>query len=269
MDSEYDDIDSATMARLIYLATYLDYDGRLVRNRNKEQITLNDLGKVMNLSNTTTWDFLKRVSGKYVEVDEDGKLSMNRDFFMKGKISPCVDRFQQFYIMSVRDLYHRTNSRRHKMLGNVFRLLQYVNIEYNAICHNPLEAELDKIQFLTLNEFCEAVGFDTDDRHRHRLVNTYKKIRFVIDGKEEVFCSFVTSGADLDTAKIYINPNVLYKGHRWDEVKILGKFSEIVEPKKKKGGKKALKRGGQKALNAPKSKYSLELGTSSREKARA
>ena len=76
---------------------------------------------------------------------------------------------------------------------------------------------------MTLNEFCLECGYNNAEQ-RARLIKKYAQLRFEIDGHTEAFCSFVSSLNNIGDAKIYINPNILYKGTRWNEVKILGQF---------------------------------------------
>jgi hypothetical protein len=85
-----------------------------------------------------------------------------------------------------------------------------------------METKLDKVKPLTLDEFCALVGYDPTQRGR--LLRDYDAIRFDVDGRAERFCSFVTSGADLTTARIFVNPHILYHGRHPQQVQILGKF---------------------------------------------
>jgi hypothetical protein len=146
---------------------------------------------------------------------------MGNQWFCRGKLSPG-GRYQQFYRRAVRQLYHATPVSKHGHLGQIFQILPFVNIEYNIVCRNPMETKLDKVKPLTLDEFCALVGYDPTQRGR--LLRDYDAIRFDVDGRAERFCSFVTSGADLTTARIFVNPHILYHGRHPQQVQILGKF---------------------------------------------
>jgi hypothetical protein len=103
-------------------------------------------------------------------------------------------------------------------------MIPYLNKEYNVLCWNIDEQSIDNIECMTLDEFCEEIGYSTNQRKR--LIDEYKEITFPVDGIQEPFCSFVTNGSDFNDTKIYVNPRVLYKGSRMDSVRILGLFSK-------------------------------------------
>lgn len=221
--TRYKDLLPATMARLVYLATFLDYDGKL-KNEQKVVIKKDDLQEIMLFSSQSQVSyFWREANPKYLYEDEAGNLVMSETYFQRGKLQPG-DTFQKFYIEAVRELYRKTDPRRHKYLGAVFQMLPFVNMEYNAICHNPDAKEINDIDFLTLDEFCDYINYDKSNKHR--LPKMYKEITFPVGDSQEVFCAFVTDGGDIGSAKIFVNPWVLYKGDSLDKVQLLGKFCE-------------------------------------------
>lgn len=223
VEHDYSILEPATLARLFYLSTYTGYERAKLCLTQKTPMRLQDLQDVLKLSARETINFLGAVEGKYVFKGEDDSLSIHPSLFVRGKL-PVGDRYQRFFIEATRELYKKSTPRSHKHLGYVFQMLQYVNVEYNVLCSNPLETELDCIQFMSLDEFCLRIGYAVE--HRSRLARCYGRITFAVGDHEERFCSFVTNGTDLSTARIFVNPNVVYRGNRWDEVKILGKFCQ-------------------------------------------
>ena len=230
-ENNYSDISASSMAKLMYLATYMSYGGRLMQTGRK-MMKKTDLQQVLRLSKKAVYGFWNDVSGKYIFQEENGELFMNADFFQRGKLS-LGPVYQKFYNQAVQDIYQRARPSQHKKLGAVFQMLKYVNVEYNVLCHNPLEDDLSKIEFMTLDEFCDAIGYDKSNRHR--LPKEYAEITLAVEERnpktleagpirQERFCSFVTDGADISTAKVYINPRVMYRGHNWSTVEILGEF---------------------------------------------
>ena len=101
-------------------------------------------------------------------------------------------------------------------------MLPYINLEFNVLCKNPLETDLERIEPLSLKEFCAEIGYDTSQINR--LLNIYRKLTFDVKGKQENFCAFVFDGINRNKSKIFINPNVLYNGSNYRRVKILGMF---------------------------------------------
>ena len=210
-------------ARLFYLATYLDYNGYLLTGNNWKHIRRKDLQHQLDLSRTEAYRFWKAVSEKYLFEDEQGNLKMSPDFFYRGKVVDHSGNFQRLYISSVRSLYRGTSTSRHKYLGYIFQMLPYVNIEYNTLCYNPLEKELDKVEKIPMDEFCERLGYSA--RNRRRLLSIYSEMKFPVGNITERLCSFVFTDGKLSTANIIINPRVFYQGKDPLKVAELGKFA--------------------------------------------
>lgn len=208
----------ATMARLVYLATYLGYAGVLKRSERRF-MKFSDLGDVLYLKKSEVHSFWKEVKDKYVFLNEHGYLCMHDSFARRGKIT-YGGRYQQIYNSAVQALYKSTGSMRHKYLGYVFQMLPFVNVEYNILCKNPMETNLDCIEQLSIDEFCIEIGYSP--ANRARLMKAYSSITFPVNGKQEQFCVFITKSADIGSTKIIINPHILYHGKMDLETQILG-----------------------------------------------
>ena len=214
----------ATMARLVYLATFLDYQGRLKVNLQRT-MKFSDLEGILQIKKSEVYCFWREVRNNYVVEDKYGCLYMQRDFSCRGRL-PCGERYQQFYIDSVRKLYRKTRPTSHRYLGYVFQMLPFISTEYNIVCHNPLEQDLDCIEPFSIDEFCNAIRYNP--ANRARLMKTYAGITFPVDGKQEQFCAFVTKGADIGSTKIFVNPHILYHGKLDMHTQILGKLCDFA-----------------------------------------
>lgn len=221
-ESTYDDINPATAARLIYLATFLWYDGKLMKTQ-RTAMKRNDLGSVLKISKAQSYRFWDEVKDKYICEAENGELFMRKDFFIRGKL-PHGGRFQKFFIEAVRKLYLTTETARHKYLGYVFQLLPFVNVEYNLLCHNPEEKNLDDVRAMTVDEICSAIDYCA--ANKARLMDIYSKITFPVGNRQENFCAFVSTGGKYGKTRMFINPRILYYGNDANQVRVLAKFCE-------------------------------------------
>ena len=221
--ADYLSLKPATLARLIYLSTYIKY------NSDYLKIDKNDLQKSMGLKKNTFYEFLKEVSGNYL-IFEDEQIKLNPPcLFRRGKFSKQSTeererRYQKIYIEAVQELYKNTPSTAHGSLGYVYKLIPYINIEWNIICKYPLEKDIDKIFPLTTDEICETLGYSTNQRSR--FINTYKNIKLKVEDHEENFVAFVSNGTD---TRMFVNPRIIYKGSNWERVSILGTFMKPRE----------------------------------------
>lgn len=90
-------------------------------------------------------------------------------------------------------------------------LLPYINREYNILCFNYLETDLDLIQPMTFGELCDCIGYDPSNRHR--LLKEYGKVIFTINNHDETLIRIVTTDRDnLDSGQIIVNPRIIYGG---------------------------------------------------------
>lgn len=214
-----------TVTRLIYLSTHLiRYNTNTLMLTRKTPMRRKDLAKVLGVSKSTANRFWCEVSPKYIDENENGLLITNTEVFKRGSIRRVTDDnpYLKMYINGVRKLYESAETSNYKRLGYLFKLLPFVNLEYNILCANPLEADIENIEPLTIAQFCELIGYDKS--HINRLLEVYNTVRFEVNGRQERFCSVVYNGIDRNNAMIIINPHILYSGSDYNAVKVLGAF---------------------------------------------
>lgn len=218
----FDGISPEMVTRLIYLNTFLHLNSNRLMLTQRTPLSRDDLPKVLKVSRSTARRFWNMVSPKYVCEAESG-LVVNDKVFKRGKLNNKEHlQLMKFYIDGVRTLYTATDTGKHNRLGDLFKLLPFVNIEWNLLCYPEYAAEkdLDKIKLLSMAEFCRLIGYDV--AHLNDLVSTYRGITFNVRGRKELFCSMIYDGVHNSEAKTCINPNILYSGSEPEKVKVLG-----------------------------------------------
>lgn len=226
VEQEFPGLSPQTLARLVFLETYVGYADKSDKNRNrlmltqKTQMKREDLKKILKLSKSKVCDFWKEVSPAYITEDSDGYLYSNTDVFMRGTLKRReYTAYQRFYRDGIRAIYNSVESTQHRYLGYVYQMLRFTNFEYNVLCKNPDERDKEKIQPITVREFCAEIGFDFSNWHR--LEKVYRTLRFVVDGVSLKFCAFVTDGGNKADMRIIINPRVIYGGTDYRKVDAL------------------------------------------------
>ena len=212
--------ESAT--RLIYLNTFAGFNSNQLMRTTRTPLKYTDLPKVLGLSVSTVSRFLKEVSPDYIEIDEEGRIFTNRDIFIRGRLTSNGEPFQKIYINNVRRLYQGVPRRRDRQLGYIFKLLPYINVEYNLLCTNPMETILEEVDLISVADFCDMVGYDV--RHVNKLLKIYSNLLFEVDGRMERFCAIAYDGVTKEEARILVNPHILYSGKDYSRVEILGAF---------------------------------------------
>ena len=218
----YEGLAPQDMARLVYLATFIPYGERVLKRGNKK-MRKEDLKKELGLPETTFFYFWHNVIEKYLFEDEERYIFLSEDF-KRGKKDGRNKRVmcQKVYIKAVRDLYRTCPISKHKHLGRIFKLLPYINVEHNILCHAPYENDWNYIQQMTLDEFCEKIGVSKENRMR--VLKDYAKIKFPVGDHEELACAFVFAENDKSDMRIIINPRILYRGNTWDKGMLIEAF---------------------------------------------
>lgn len=226
----FDDLSFAAAVRLIVLATYVDYKGRLMKTE-RTPMTIKDLGDVLNLKKAGTYDLLKELK-PYIDISPDG-LFLNKESGITRGYLPRnqYNHYQKIYRNTIQKLYAETDSRKHKQLGYVFQLLPYINLEFNAFCTDPFEQDFSKLELLTMKDFCNLIGYDVSKAAR--LKRELSQLQFVHDGHLEYLLIYLSADGITQNDMIMVNPNIIYNGNCFDEVYTYGKFCQ-VRPKKKK-----------------------------------
>lgn len=210
-DTNFEDISPASTTRLIYLSTYMRYSDNHLMLTQRTSMRRRDIAKVLGLSDRTSYSFLNEVVPRYVRESESGCLVLCDEVFKRGRMKRKeFNPYQQFYDDGVRQLYKAANGKYHKQLGYLFKLLPYISIEFNLACFNPYETDIDKVELISISEFCKIINYNVT--HIDRLLNIYNTVRFDVNGRQERFCTMIYNGIDTKNAKICINPAVFYAG---------------------------------------------------------
>ena len=206
------------LTKLIYISTYMGYNNRLMVSED-ESMTKKQMREILRVSEDTFHKFyISLTNTGILSEDIDKCLYLNTSIFKRGAIKNVKDidcNRTSLYIKSIRSLYTQAKISEHKLLSYLFQAIPFVNVNYNILCFNPLENDLQKVKPMIMKDFCVIIGYSQDNDRR--LKTKLKGLRLqqlpvfsFVDNADGLFC--------------YINPNVYYAGNKWEEVKVLGRF---------------------------------------------
>lgn len=208
------DLKPQTLARLMYLSTYISYDNNYLKYNNGIAVDKKSMKDLMKLSGRTFDDFYKEIVNKGYLIKDDNGYRINERIIHKGSNNERPlseqERYNKIYINAMQKMYLSTKISQHKLLGYVFMMLPYVSIKYNILCYNPFENDLNSIIPITMNNFCDYIGVGTEQINRFR--RNIENIIFTFNGREQHFLCFILP-ANVDNKNhgmMMINPNVLY-----------------------------------------------------------
>lgn len=227
----FSNLSESYLVRLIYLASYVDYQGVLKKNRNTVLRKV-DLPKILDISDREAIRFLNKIQQENIVLIQNmnGKESicLNRDLFFKGKLSreflqmiAMSDKdIMRLYIDGIRNVYLRTIPTSRKKLGYIFKLIPYINKKYNIVCHNPNETERTQIKPMSFGEICTLIGYNKNQEKR--LLKDLLKIQFTSEGQTYSIIQYLVYSTSSGTQTMtLVNPKIYYAGHDWEVVAVL------------------------------------------------
>lgn len=238
-------IDKANISRIIYLATYSDYNQKgLIVQQNRDEygkylsnepMTRKQIQTILKLGDTAFKSFLKDMKNNNLMFELDKAFFVNTQYFIKGEVEN-IDNTKQSYcrlfINTIRELYEGCKVTKHKILANVFQLIPFVHYEYNIICHNPNDS-INSPKALTLSEICELLQVDYS--HSSRLAKQLYEFKVTVKGVEYHLFSYIVLNANYDY--FVVNPLVIYSGNSLESVENTSKalfFNEYTHRQKRK-----------------------------------
>lgn len=216
----FPDFDLATITRIFMLSTFVNYDGYLSFD-NGNIITKKKLIGLLNLNKKTFDAFYRKIKNSGIIFEEEEKIFVNNDYFMKGNLNKNITQNNQcirMYINIIRELYVKTDISSHKHLGYLFKLIPYISCQFNFICKNPLAPDSDCMQKMDFGEICDILKYSR--KNINRLFDIFSQIK---TKNNKPVVSFITYGMNKNDWNMFVNPNVFYAGNDWYTVKVLRK----------------------------------------------
>lgn len=220
-------IDRASISRLIYLATYIDYNDRqenlLIKyGQHREIIPMSkrDIKDKMKLSDKTFNKFMNEMKNNNLIYECNKKFYINNDYFNKGENQLDEKEYTRVFIDTTRILYEQSSSRQHVQLSYIFQLIPYMNHELNIICENPEETDFTKIKKLSLYDICEKFDLSTSSESMRKFKRELLKFHIVDkDGKQALLSYVKVQNVYGIRDYFVINPKVVWRGNSMSEIK--------------------------------------------------
>ena len=159
-------ISDTHIARVIYLATFIEYDtNKLVFYENgkiNKPFTEKDIRQLLKIKDRQTYyDFKKEVLDSGIMTITDSGIYMSKTYFNKGKDDKSNKfYFMKMYIDTIRQLYEQTNTRQHKTLGHLFKLIPFIDYEYNILTNSPNTNDRIKERLMTKKDIAKLLDMD-------------------------------------------------------------------------------------------------------------
>ena len=218
--------DKATLSRLVYLSTYIDYNNRQenllvkrVKDNKLEPMTRKDMQRTLGLGDTAFKGFLKDTKENGLLFEVNGKFYVDDLFATKGKNDISKNGYRNCYarlfINCIRNLYEGCKPREHKVLSNIFMLLPFIHINTNIITMDDDSTKDDDVNPMSIVDIGELLEIEDNKGNLKKLVQDLEKFRVTIAGNEYKMFAWVRMS---DCNYFVINPRVVYRGDNYEQM---------------------------------------------------
>lgn len=221
LENALNGINPATVGRLAYLSTYMEYGNQLLMRSKDRPMLKSDLPEVLLISRETANKFYNESENAGLIEDHGSEgLYMNEVFFR----DETTDKNQiRLYRRTIQQLYKRTLPKYIKNFGYVVQLVRHINREWNVVCHNPAEKDSEKVQIMTMKELCEAIDYDYS--HISRLNEALFGLAFDWNGRKQALCASIEFTTEEGKQKgLIVNPHLIFAGTNFKKVEGYGMF---------------------------------------------
>lgn len=221
----------ATLTRLMLLVSYMDYDNVLVGN-DGIRLTVSNIQDILCVSNRSMYNIMNELETAGIMKFGDG-ISVNPKIFFRGyqnRVEQSMvyqegKMIVRLYKKGIRSLCKPTADLSAKKLSYIFRILPFINRQYNIVCFNPLETNLNMTKPIPLGELAEIIGCNRSNSSRLKNI-LLEPVFETSDGISHAIHIVCGDRIGIERNCLFVNPGVCYGGNRHHEVSAFGRFKE-------------------------------------------
>lgn len=219
-----EDYEARFMVRYLRLCCEMDYDsGVLVKatsGKIKMPLKKREVQAVIDVGDVELSRTLSYLKKEKLIIEEEGVFKINNLYSSKGKLNIKPNEALDLGVIRVflhgyRYVYDNMNSRQRITLYNLIKLIPLINIDYNIICHNPLETEYYKIKPLSTMEIRKI--FTNDNKTSKKILDDF--VKFSIAGRG-ILMLIKSNGGE----KYIFNPALMYGGNVKEKLETIEKL---------------------------------------------
>lgn len=199
------DDDTATGFRFLYLCACADVDGYFIKYKNEYCRSKEDFTYIFDRPMPTTRKYIDDMLNNNLLFKDVKGYRLNPMFYSMGKIDKDFKHESiRTFNKAIKELYYNSNPKEHKLIGQLLKLVPYINIYNNTICEN-IECT-DKKQIRPLNKTEIALLLQSKNTYGYTLLD--KLMNVFIKG-EPVIGLFTSVGQ----YQYKVNPRLFYRGN--------------------------------------------------------
>lgn len=228
-----DTLSKANVARLMMLATYINYENALVLDDVVSEKVIKfkgavdymnkkDIQRVLNLKNGTFKQFYKEVTEAGILVEVDGRYYLSTCHFYKGEINSkrkdVNGKYTRMYVKTVRQIYSSTKVTKHALLSYVFQLIPCIHYSTNFLCKDMVSPH-KSIDYMNIEDICNYLGLSTDKDNMRKMKKELMSIHVECHGRMAHLINEVTvSSSSRNKQRFLFNPHVVTSISQKEEI---------------------------------------------------
>ena len=203
----YENIDySQYIFRFVYLCTFMNYKNYLEFGNAKDENKLmikKDLFEVLKLSDRETYNTIKYLTeNKFIEISEK-YIKVNDEYCKKGSLTNNKNKgVIRMFDNAIKEIYENSLPKEHKKLSLLIKILPLIHQSTNVICRNSKEDIIDLVDYYTLSELADELGYSAPQKLKKGLMDVKVK------GQPVIMISKINN-KDM----LVVNPLIYYKGN--------------------------------------------------------
>lgn len=202
--------DTATAFRFLYLCTFGDRNGNIIAFDKHKCATYEDFTHIFEKTTATVKYYLGSMVENKLIYKESGYYKINPIYYSNSLDDDESKRNSiRTFKEAIKELYRNSNVREHALMGQIIKLVPYINIYKNILCFNIECADKDLIEPLSKNDIASILkpegtyGYEMLDK----LLKSYCK--------SEPVMGVFESGCE---EHYVINPRLFYRGNKKEDL---------------------------------------------------
>lgn len=224
INAQFSELPLASLTRLMFLCTYATYsiDGKCALMKSERTpLKKNDLQELLSVSRATFFRFWEDVSPKYLIEEKNNNITLVASDIIRTGSLPRIkstDTRQVYFKVfkqPFRSLY-KLNHGLHKRLGYIFKLIPYINREYNILCWNTEELDVDELHPLSRDDLSRILELNINRLDDIMLCLCNASFKRTNGGSKPSIDNYIICYKDTYNKNLLyyqVNPYILYRGH--------------------------------------------------------
>ena len=209
-------LSKSTVSRLLMLATYMDFENRIVKEVPKtknqakevEYMKRKDIQNTLGLKARAFSDFITEITNAGILIKDDKGYYLSVEYFRKGSIAQD-NYFSKMYVETVRQVYLSTPVRKHSTLSYIFQLMPYVHWKTNYIVKDRM-CGLDEIETMDLKEICGVLGLETTKDSVKKMKKELLSFKLIFDNEQYYLFNMMTQSSEKGKRTWFVVNPLLY-----------------------------------------------------------